>query len=74
MFMFGNSPYGHRYSLAATGLKIKKNLEFASRHQANEYMYKLVGKHGLKLEKMYDDKHFKTYIYNNGIRFYVNRI
>lgn len=62
----------HRYSLAATGIKFRYR-DFASRQAANEYMYKEMNKRGLKVEKIYDDKHCKTYICQNNIRFYVNR-
>ena len=68
------SAYGnHRYSLASTGLKIK-DYEFSSRQQAEHEMHKIMHKHGLHIEEVYDDKHYKTYLCNNNVRFYINRI
>lgn len=70
-YYFGNTK--HWYSLAATGIKFKDK-EFISRQAAEEAMYKFIDKNHLKINKIYDDKHFKTYICENGIRFYINRI
>jgi hypothetical protein len=63
----------HRYSLAATGTKFH-SCEVCSREAANQIMYDYVNKHRLHIIKVYDDKHDKTYICDNGIRFYINRI
>ncbi len=63
----------HRYTLAATGLKTK-SYEFTSRQQAEHKMHLIMKKYGLHIENMYDDKHFKTYLCNNDVRFYINRI
>lgn len=75
--MFENllfSAYGeHRYTLASTGLRIKDE-EFTSRQQAEHEMHKIMKKHNLHIEEVYDDKHFKTYLCNNNVRFYINRI
>lgn len=78
--MFGfnllNSPFNyseHSYSLAATGIKLKE-MTFNSRQEANSKMYNLCEKYGLKIVKTYDDKHDKTYICDNGVRFYIQRI
>ena len=62
----------HTYTLAAEGLKVQEK-RFASRQAANEEMYRIVGKQGLQLAKVYDDKHFKTYIFSNGARIHINR-
>ena len=64
---------GHRYSLAATGIKFRDR-EFASRQEAESEMYKFIDKNGFKVEKIYDDKHFKTYRCNWGVTFYINRV
>lgn len=63
----------HRYSLAATGIKFRDQ-EFTSRQVATEAMYKFIDKHYLRVIKIYDDKHTKTYICDNGISFYISRI
>jgi len=64
--------FGHTYTLTAEGLKIKTR-RFATRQAAKEAMFKIVGKNGLKLTKVYDDKHFKTYVYANGVKIHINR-
>lgn len=75
--MFENllfSGYGkHRYSLASTGLKVKSE-EFSSRNDAEHAMHLLMKKYGLHIENVYDDNHYKTYLCNNNVRFYINRI
>lgn len=63
----------HRYTLASTGLKIREQ-EFSSRPAAEKVMYSLMKKYRLHIENVYDDNHYKTYLCNNGIRFYINRI
>ena len=73
MFDYLNSSTTHWYTLAATGIKFKDK-EFTSRQVAEEAMYKFIDKNHLKVNKIYDDKHYKTYICENGIRFYINRI
>ena len=64
----------HSYTLTTTGMKKKIDRIFASRIAANDYMYKLVAKYDLQLLKVWDDGHFKTYCYNNGIKIYINRM
>lgn len=63
----------HRYSFAATGLRMKSK-EFDSRDEAKEQMYKVLSKNHLTILKIYDDKHDKTYVCNNGVKFYINRM
>lgn len=63
----------HRYSLCVSGLGRVKTYEFTSRHMANEKMYAICKKHGLKIVKIYDDKHDKAYFCDNGVRFNINR-
>ncbi len=71
--MFDYIPFSkHTYTLAAEGMKIKER-HFASRQAANNEMYALIGRYGLQLSKVYDDKHFKTYIFTNGVRIHINR-
>lgn len=71
--LFETNTTRHIYSLAATGLHTKSR-DFTSRLDAEHAMHKLMHKYGLHIVDMYDDKHFKTYICNEGIRFYINRI
>jgi len=62
----------HTYCLAATGLKMR-SVRKSSRESAKEKMYAVMSKNGLRLLEVYDDKHCKTYICTNGVRFYINR-
>lgn len=64
----------HMYTLATTGMK--KNIEqsFITRREANIYMHKIADKYSLTLIKVYDDNHFKTYCYNDGIKIHINRL
>lgn len=64
----------HNYSFVVTGLR-RKPLEylFSSREAATKHMYKMCEKHGLHINKVYDDKHFKTYLCDCGVTFYINR-
>ena len=64
---------GQHYTFACTGLKGVKERIFASRDSANKYMYDLLAKYRLKVIKVYNDKHHKTYICNNDIAFYIQR-
>lgn len=63
----------HYYSVAATGVKLREKY-FTSRTLAENYMYKFLNKRGLIIEKIYDDKHYKTYCCNTGAKIYINRI
>ena len=63
----------HQYTLAATGMKMKSQT-YTSRDNARRDMYKIIDKNNLHVIKKYDDHHFKTYICDNGVRFYINRI
>ena len=64
---------GHYYTLVLLGAKKNVSRLFKSRDAANTVMYELMGKLGLSIEKVYDDKHDKTYICNNGAEFHINR-
>lgn len=71
---YSQTAHAHTYTLASTGLGHRNVSKiFSSRQEANEYMYSLVSKYGLQCEEVYDDHHDKTYLYNNGIRFYIQR-
>lgn len=63
----------HRYSFAASGIKVREK-EFLTREAANKQMYKVMKKYGLRILNTYDDKHDKTYICDNNIRFYIQRV
>lgn len=63
----------HLYTLAATGIKLRSR-EFSHRRDAEDVMYKVIGKKNLRIIERYDDKHYKTYVCENGIKFYINRV
>ena len=71
--MFLTQHNEHYYTFACTGLKLPTK-EFSSRQLANEYMHKVCGKYGLQIKKVYDDKHDKTYICSDNVRFYIQRV
>lgn len=62
----------HTYTLAVEGLNVRDG-RFATRQAANNEMYAIVGKYGLRLVDVWDDHHFKTYIFSNGVRIHINR-
>ncbi len=62
----------HTYTLAVEGLNVKTK-RFASRQAANDEMYRLIKVKRLELSQVYDDNHFKTYIFTNGVRIHINR-
>lgn len=64
----------HQYTLASTGLGKNIDKIFFSREEAKRKMYRLCAKHQLQIVEVYDDKHQKTYICNNGVRFYIHRM
>jgi len=63
----------HLYTLAATGIKEKEYM-FGSRARARAKMYEIIDKKGLHVIEKYEDNHFKTYVCEGGIKFYINRI
>ena len=63
----------HTSTLAATGIKFKGR-EYSSRQLAEHDMYNYINKHGYIIQEVYDDKHYKTYVCQNGIKFYINRM
>lgn len=63
----------HVYTLAATGIKFKSK-EYASRQNAEHDMFKFMNRNGLRILEVYDDKHYKTYICQDNVRFYINRM
>ena len=62
----------HRYSFAASGLKMKDKI-YCSRQEANEEMYRIIKKYNLRVLKVYEDNHDKTYVCDNGVVFYIHR-
>ena len=76
MSMFYTLFQPHRYTFAVTGLKRCRRYDktFATRDEANLYMYKVINKLNLRINECYDDKHNKTYLCTNGVRFYINRM
>ena len=71
--MFKGFLNSHTYTMSFERNGRIKSKTFRSRSDANNAMYRLIGKHKLSIEKIYDDHHYKTYICNDGIKFYINR-
>ena len=67
---------GHTYTFAVLGLPKSKKYEhtFSTRDEAKALMYKIMGKYNLNMVDVWDDKHCKTYICDQGVRFFINRI
>ena len=65
--------FSNTYVLNATGIKMREK-RFGSREAANQAMYKYMAKYHITLKEIYDDKHNKTYVCDNGIRFYIQRL
>ena len=72
MFYFTEQS-SHLYTLASSNKKMKTSL-YSDRASAKYDMYKFIDKHNLKVVEKYDDHHFKTYICDDGTRFYINRV
>ena len=66
----------HAYVLDGDGVQEEKCFEkiYFNRHTAEKDMYRLMNKYSTHTVKMYDDKHDKTYICDNGIKFYITRL
>lgn len=64
----------HSYTLTLVDGPRKVDEIYGSRIAATSRMYKLARKMGLNICKVYDDKHDKTYICENGATFHVNRM
>lgn len=71
--MFNNLFFGNStYVLTSTGIKFKDR-EFFSKQQAEEYLFKFLGKKDLYIEEIYDDVDCKTYKCPYNIRFYISK-
>lgn len=62
------------YSLVLIGAEKNVDKTFTTRNAANQEMYSLIQRYGLKVVKTYNDKHDKTYICSNGAEFHINRL
>ena len=72
LIMF-NYMYSHLYTLASTDEKFK-SYTCGSRQSAKRIMYSYMDKKGLYVINKYNDNHFKTYICNDGTKFFINRV
>ena len=70
--LFGNMLAKRYYTFACDGIKVQEK-DFGSRQEANKYMYRVMARHGLKIVEVYNDKHHKTYVCNNNIKFFIQR-
>lgn len=65
---------GRRYELCLADAPHPVDELYYSRAAAERRMYDICGKRGLQIKKVYPDKHFKTYICDNGATFHINRM
>lgn len=72
MFEFFNTD-SRLYTLASTNRKFKDKV-CGSREVAKRIMFAFTDKKGLQLVEVWDDHHFKTYIFDDGSRFFINRV
>lgn len=63
----------HLYTLGATGVKFRGGV-YTTRQAARRAMYNYIDKHHLHVVEKWDDNHYKTYLCENGVRFYINRM
>ena len=63
----------HEYTLVSEGLDRDFSKLFSSRNEANKFMHRIMKKERLTCVEVYDDKHDKTFIMNNGAKFYIQR-
>lgn len=74
MIDFGFFPVReHGYTLAASGVKFHDRV-FSSRQEANACMYKALRRRGLTVRKVWHDHHDVTYVCDNNVAFYVQRV
>ena len=71
--LFASEFSNYRYSLAATGIYFKDK-EVNSTRAAEKQMHKFLKKNGLHVIEIWDDHHYKTYICDHGVKFYISRI
>lgn len=66
----------HTYVLDGVGVKKENSFKkvYFSRENAEKEMYRLMNKYSTRAVKVYDDKHDKTYICDNGATFYITRL
>lgn len=68
----GNKSYS--YSLCSVGGPKKVYETFSTRENAKKRMYDICAKYGMQINKIYDDKHDKTYFTDKGSEFHINRV
>lgn len=62
----------HMYTLAASGIKFRSK-SFQSREAAKRSMYEFIDRKGLKIKDKWVDGHYRTYVCEDGVKFYINR-
>ena len=64
----------HVYSLCSIGAPKEVNEVYSTRESAKRAMYSICEKYGMSINKVYDDKHDKTYFTDRGSEFHINRL
>ena len=71
---FGFGDKGHQYSLAVVNAPFKVDRVYGSRQMAKDEMYRICDRYNLRIVKVYDDKHDKSYFTDEGAEFHINRL
>ena len=63
----------HRYTVASIGCNMKDR-QFSSRQEAKNYMYDYIDRKGFQVREKWHDGHYVTYVCDNGVKFFINRV
>lgn len=63
----------HSYTLYWEHGKEKVDKVFRQRFSAEKEMNQIIGRYHLNIMKVYDDKHYKTYILSDDSKMHINR-
>ena len=51
-----------------------KDRQFSSRQAAKNYMYDYIDRKGFQVREKWHDGHYVTYVCDNGVKFFINRV
>ena len=75
MYPFGSFTSGnsHTYSVSAVGVKFR-NANFNSREAAKDYLGHYLNRKRINVKEKWRDGHYVTYVCDNNVKFFINRI
>lgn len=73
-FLANNEEGNHIYTFCLESPHKNVNERFTSRTLAVHRMYELCDKYQLHIKEVWDDHHYKTYICDDGSKFFINRL